>query len=57
MSGTGAEGIQIGHENIYDHYVGLQNQTYNECCDANSDTCFENSEKGGHNMHLPHPQK
>ena len=57
MSGTGAEGMQMGHENIYDHCVGLRNQTYSECWDAYCFTFFEISEKGGHSTHLPLPQK
>ena len=57
MPGTGVEGIQIAHENIYDHYVGLCNKNYNKCWSTNFYYCLEISENGEKNKYLPQRQR
>ena len=56
MTGTGAEGIQMGHENNYDHNVGLRNKIYDKCWGTNFYYCLEISENGETNKYLPQPQ-
>ena len=40
------------NENIYNHYVGLRNQTYNKCWGTNFYNCLERNENGENNTYL-----
>ena len=43
-TGIEAEGIQMGHENIYDHYVELRKQNYTKCLGSKFYSYFESGE-------------